>query len=164
MTGCHPVAEAAWLSAASCRVAARILEGHLEAFGRPLLGGCGTDRQAGQTAQELFAAPTVVLAHDGAADPRLIYANRAALLLWRRRWDEMVGMPSRLTAEPGERQRRAAALEQARLQDALQGYAGIRIDSAGRRFRIENARLWSLRDGQGSPCGQAAAFARWWWL
>jgi len=164
MIGGHPGAGAAWLSAASCRVAAQILEGHRQAFGRPLLAGCGAARDAGQSAQELFAAPMAVLAHDGAADPRLIYANRAALLLWCRRWDEMVGLPSRLTAEPGERQQRAAALVQARRQEALQGYAGIRIDSRGRRFRIENARLWSLRDGQGYPCGQAAAFARWWWL
>ena len=109
-------------------------------------------------------AATVVLAHDGSADPRLIYANRAALLLWRRPWSAMVGLPSRLTAEPAERQSRALALEQARRCVALEGYAGIRIDSGGRRFRIENARLWTLREPGGLPCGQAAAFANWWWL
>ena len=109
-------------------------------------------------------AATVVLAHDGSADPRLIYANRAALLLWRRPWSAMVGLPSRLTAEPAERQSRALALERARRCVALEGYAGIRIDSDGRRFRIEKARLWTLRDGDGQPCGQAAAFASWWWL
>lgn len=156
--------ESPWLSAAACEVAARILQGHLRAFGKPLLAGCGPQRDARQAAQELFAAPTVVLAHDGTTDPRLIYANRAALALWRRRWDTMVGLPSRLTAEPGERQERAVALEQARLREALQGYGGIRIDSGGRRFRIENARLWTLRDRQGTPCGQAATFALWWWL
>jgi hypothetical protein len=164
MTGGLSAGEAAWLSEASRTIASRILEGHLRAFGRPLLAGCGADRDAGQAAQELFAAPMVVLAHDGAADPRLTYANRAALLLWRRRWNTLVGLPSRLTAEPEERRQRAAALEQARLQEALQGYAGIRIDSSGRRFRIENARLWTLRDGQGRPGGQAAAFAHWWGL
>ena len=74
-------------------------------------------------------AATVVLAHDGSADPRLIYANRAALLLWRRPWSAMVGLPSRLTAEPAERQSRALALERARRCVALEGYAGIRIDS-----------------------------------
>lgn len=109
-------------------------------------------------------ATTVVLAHDGGADPRLIYANRAALGLWRRPWGAMVGLPSRLTAEPAERQSRSLALERARQFEALEGYGGIRIDSGGRRFRIENARLWTLRDGGGVPCGQAAAFGRWWWL
>jgi NAD(P)-dependent dehydrogenase (short-subunit alcohol dehydrogenase family) len=59
-------------------------------------------------AQELFASSPVLLAHDGAdpasePGPRLIYANRAALALWQRPWLQMVGMPSRLTAEPAER-------------------------------------------------------------
>ena len=76
----------------------------------------------------------------------------------------MVGLPSRLTAEPSERAGRAVALERARRCEALEGYAGIRVDSSGRRFRIENARLWTLRDPGGRACGQAAGFGRWWWL
>ncbi|MCP9834006.1 MULTISPECIES: MEKHLA domain-containing protein [unclassified Cyanobium] len=152
-----------WLSAAAIATAERLLAGHRQAFGRPLLAGVDAGRTPLQAAQELFVAATVVLSHDGAADPRLIYANRAALLLWRRPWGAMVGLPSRLTAEPAERQRRALALEQAR-RKALSGYSGIRVDSGGRRFRIQNARLWALPDGGGQPGGQAAAFSNWWWL
>jgi hypothetical protein len=153
-----------WLSQAAVATAGRLIEGHRQAFGRPLLAGVSGSCSPLQAAQELFVAATVVLAHDGGADPRLIYANRAALVLWRRPWNAMVGLPSRLTAEPAERQSRALALERARLRQALEGYGGIRVDSGGRRFRIENARLWTLRDGGGLPCGQAAAFDRWWWL
>lgn len=153
-----------WLSEAAIATAGRLLAGHRLAFGQPLLAGVQHGRSALQAAQELFVASTVVLAHDGSVDPRLIYANRAALLLWRRPWSAMVGLPSRLTAEPAERQSRAFALEQARRRQALTGYAGVRIDSSGRRFRIQKARLWTLRDGDGQPCGQAAAFATWWWL
>ena len=105
-----------------------------------------------------------VLAHDGAADPLLSYANRAALTLWRRRWSEMVDLPSRLTAEPAERRARSAVLARALRSEAIEGYGGIRIDSTGRRFAIEAACLWSLRDGTGRPCGQAARFSRWWLL
>jgi hypothetical protein len=76
----------------------------------------------------------------------------------------MVGMPSRLTAEPGERAERAQALGRAQRLAAIDDYAGIRIDSRGRRFRIEGARLWTLLDERGRPLGQAASFARWWWL
>ena len=76
----------------------------------------------------------------------------------------MVGMPSRLTAEPQERQSRALALQQALNQQAIEGYSGIRISSSGRRFQIQNARLWSLQDPDGHACGQAAAFSAWWWL
>ncbi|MDM7951897.1 MAG: MEKHLA domain-containing protein [Cyanobium sp. CZS 25K] len=153
-----------WLSDSAIATAGRLIRGHRLAFDRPLLAGVESGRSPLQAAQELFVAATVVLAHDGSADPRLIYANRAALLLWHRPWSAMVGLPSRLTAEPAERRSRAHALERARHRQALEGYAGIRIDSGGRRFRIENARLWTLREPGGLPCGQAAAFANWWWL
>jgi hypothetical protein len=76
----------------------------------------------------------------------------------------MVGLPSRLTAEPAERQGRAGALAEALRQGGIAGYGGIRIDSEGRRFRIAGTRLWSLRDGKGKTCGQAACFASWWWI
>jgi len=155
--------EAPWLSAASQACAARILEGHRRAWGRPLLA-LPADATPRLQAQELFAAAAVVLAHDGAEDPRLIYANRAALALWRRPWNAMVGLPSRLTAEPAERPARSGALAEAQRQGAIAGYGGVRVDSAGRRFRIEGARLWTLRDRAGQPCGQAACFESWWWL
>ena len=38
-------------------------------------------------------------AHDGAqTDPRFIYANKASLELWEANWDQLIGMPSRLSA------------------------------------------------------------------
>jgi hypothetical protein len=111
----------------------------------------------------------VVLAHDGSPldrgdGPRLIYANRAALNLWDRRWGEMVGMPSKLTAEPSERASRQTALTTAQQQTSFTGYRGIRINRHGRRFQINNARLWTLVDPAGQACGQAACFSSWWWL
>ena len=156
--------EAPWLGEDTIDLAALILASHHRAWGMPLVAGTGANRSHRQAAQELFSAATVVLAHDGSEDPRLIYANRAALTLWRRRWSEMVGMPSRLTAEPVERQARSAVLARALRSEAIAGYAGIRIDSSGRRFWIQGARLWTLRDGSGHACGQAAAFDSWWWL
>jgi hypothetical protein len=158
------VDDAPWLDADAIDLAALMLTSHHRAWGKPLVAGTGANRSRRQAAQELFTAATVVLAHDGAEDPRLIYANRAALTLWRRRWQQMVGMPSRLTAEPLERSARAVALARALSSEAIAGYGGIRIDSCGRRFRIEAARLWTLRNEEGFPCGQAAAFASWWWV
>ncbi|MCP9886022.1 MEKHLA domain-containing protein [Synechococcus sp. ATX 2A4] len=158
--------------------AALLLASHLEAFGRPLLAlGAGPSQLAAagdarHQAQELFAAPLVVLAHDdglaggtpAGADPRLIYANATALRLWRRPWAAMVGLPSQLTAEPAERQGREQMLALARRRQAISGYRGVRIDSCGRRFVIDGARLWTLRDSNGRDQGQAAAFSHWWWL
>jgi len=155
--------EAPWLTAASLANAGLILEGHRRTWGSPLLA-LRPGSPARLQAQELFASATVVLAHDGADDPRLIYANRAARALWRRDWPTMVGLPSRLTAEPTERQARSGALAEALRQGGMAGYGGIRIDSEGRRFRIAAARLWSLRDGAGKTCGQAACFESWWWI
>jgi hypothetical protein len=76
----------------------------------------------------------------------------------------MVGMPSRLTAEPLERQARQGALDLARRQEAIANYAGVRVNRQGRRFRIEGARLWTLQEGYGQNLGQAACFESWWWL
>jgi|GEM_PF-6558044 len=94
----------------------------------------------------------------------MIVPTAAALQLWQRPWAAMVGMPSRLTAAATERRDRARMLTQALQQHAISGYSGIRISSGGRRFQIDNARLWTLWDDQGRPSGQAAAFNRWWWL
>jgi hypothetical protein len=162
-------AAAAWLTAAAITSACRILDSHQRVFERPLIAEPAGGLVPLQRAQALFSSERLVLAHDAAdpaADPgpRLIYANRAALRLWRRPWDAMVGMPSRLTAEPGERAERAQALGRAQRLTAIGDYAGIRMDSRGRRFRIEGARLWTLLDERGRPLGQAASFARWWWL
>lgn len=167
-----------WLSPASQQLVGRLLRSHEQAFGRPLLVGLSADATPLQWSQALFAAATVVLAHEGAdpgADPgpRLIYANRAALHVWRRTWGEMVGMPSRLTAEPTERAGRALALQRVQHQRAIADYCGIRIDSCGRRFQISGARVWSLHQttggagvdhGSPAPCGQAASFSAWHWI
>jgi len=56
------------------------------------------------------------------------------------------------------------ALAEALRRGAISGYGGVRVDSSGRRFRIEGARLWTLRNEAGEACGQAAGFESWWWL
>ncbi|MEO1002366.1 MAG: MEKHLA domain-containing protein [Cyanobacteria bacterium J06638_7] len=158
-----------WLGTPQVELALRILESYGRAYGKPLLAGLAADAWGLQRAQALFAAPVVVLAHDGqdpGADPgpRLTYANRAALRLWRRPWAEMVGLPSRLTAPAAERAGRGPARRLAAARGARGDYSGIRVDSGGRRFQIRGARLWTLCDGQGRPCGQGARFSDWWWL
>ena len=156
---------APWLSPENLRWATIIQISHQRAFGRDLLPGHQSDQESiRSSSQHLFSAAGPVLAHDGGSDPALIYANAAALRLWRRRWRQMVGMPSRLTAPEQERQERAQALGSAQKMDAFHGYRGIRIDSEGRRFVINNARIWTLWDEQGECCGQAASFSNWWWI
>lgn len=164
--------QAPWLTPETITLTECIAASHRQAYGNALLAapsGSILGNHPRLLAQELFAVETVVLAHDGAAldkgeGPRLTYANRAALRLWRRNWAEMVGMPSSRTAEPAERTSRQQALSTVQAQLAIANYSGIRIDSQGRRFEITGARIWTLRDASGQPCGQAAAFSDWHWL
>ena len=160
---------APWLSGDAQAIASQLISSYWAGFGQPLITGLPGDAGGEQWAQALFAAPIVVLAHDGSPldqgdGPRLIYANRAALTLWGRSWAEMVGMPSQLTAEPTERASRQSALTAAQQETSFRGYRGIRINRHGRRFQINNARLWTLVHPTGLACGQAACFSSWWWL
>ena len=61
-------APAPWLTPGKRQLAELILSSHAQAFGRSLA----------PSAQELFSADLVVLAHDGSSDPCLTYANAAA--------------------------------------------------------------------------------------
>ena len=158
-----------WLTGDAQAIAAQLIGSYRAGFGQPLVTGLPGDASGEQWAQALFAAPIVVLAHDGSPldrgdGPRLIYANRAALTLWGRPWAEMVGMPSQLTAEPTERASRQSALAAAQQETAFRGYRGIRINRHGRRFQINNARLWTPMGPAGESLGQAACFSSWWWL
>ena len=148
---------APWQTPASQCLVSRLLLSHQRAFKRPLL-------TCGDPTKQLFGSEMAVLAHDNSPDPLLIYANATALRLWERSWQEMIGMPSRCTAEEGAREQRASALKQAQKQDAFEGYSGIRVSRTGQRFMVNNARIWTLWDDQDRYCGQAAAFSSWCWL
>ncbi len=112
-------------------------------------------------AEALFHAPFVVLSHDAAPDPLLTYGNRVALELFALSWEELIRMPSRLTAEAPDRAERARLLAAVTDRGYIDDYSGVRISRAGRRFRIEHATVWNLTDEAGRRCGQAATFREW---
>ena len=116
-------AEAPWLSPQLLGLTALLLESHQRLFQRPLVRSSGIRLAA----QELFVLDQVVLCHDGSEDPRFLYANRAALQLFSRNWEQMVGMPSRLSASANQRLSRREQLELARRQDKLENYSGVRV-------------------------------------
>lgn len=127
---------------------------------RRLLGRELADPSAG--AEWLYHhAPFVVLAHDGGADPRFIYANETAQACFEYSADELIGLPSRLSAEAPERTERQRLLDRVRRDGFIGDYSGIRIAKSGRRFRIENAIVWQLIDIDGAHHGQAATFSEW---
>jgi len=50
-------------------------------------------------ARDLYYAPFTLVSHGIQSDPILRYGNLKAQQLWAMSWDELVEMPSRLTAE-----------------------------------------------------------------
>jgi MEKHLA domain len=104
-----------------------------------------------------------VLAHNTDPDPPFIYANKAAQACFEYGWDEIVSLPSRLSAEPVDREERQRLLDSVARHGFATGYSGLRIAKSGRRFFIEDGVVWQLIDGDGDGAvrGQAATFAKW---
>jgi len=138
-------------------IARCILDSYASRLGTPLLEASG-DRAA--DAHRLMELDAVVLSHDGAKDPRFVYANRAAASLWRMPLEELIGMPSRLSAPPERRQNRSQMLSEAATAGFLRGYDGERIAKDGTRFIIRDATLWTVDGYPGGP-GQAVVFSDW---
>ncbi|MBX3617052.1 MEKHLA domain-containing protein [Nitrosomonas sp.] len=116
---------------------------------------------AQEQAYRLFHSPFVVASHSTEADPILNYGNQAALVLWEMDWQQFTQTPSRLTAEPPNREERAHMLEQAKTQGYISDYRGIRISSSGKRFLVEQAIIWTIHKPGGATIGQGATFSIW---
>lgn len=133
---------------------------HERRTGRPLIEGW-QELPREKLAETLYHAPFVLVSHGTQADPILNYGNATALNLWEMDWPAFTRTPSRLTAEPPNRDERARLLAQVTARGFIDNYSGIRISSTGKRFRIERATVWNLVDASGAPCGQAATFRDW---
>ena len=132
-----------------------LIASHRRLTGRDLIDPALASSQA---AQYLYHAPFVVLSHDATADPRFTYANLAAQERFEMPWQEIVGLPSRLSAEPLVQAERARLLAQVAMTGYIDNYSGIRITKNGRRFCIRNATVWNLVDAADHLHGQAATF------
>lgn len=158
MTSLPPDEEEPWRDASWQRRTRLLLDSYRRFLGVELIARQGDPEQQ---ARDLFEAPFVVVAHDTAADPVLMYANRTALYLWEMNLPTLLVTPSRLTAESVAREERARMLAQAREKGYIDDYCGIRIAASGRRFEIERAVVWNLVDAEARPAGQAATFSTW---
>jgi hypothetical protein len=109
-------------------------------------------------------ADFAVLSHGSEDDPIFNFANPCALDLFEMDWNTFTHLPSRKSAQAPNREERAWLLEEVTQKGFIANYAGIRISSSGKRFRIENAIVWNLADQDGRYCGQAAKFGDWTFL
>ena len=115
-------------------------------------------------AAALDNAPFALMFHNTAADPIFCYGNRTTLKLFEMSFETFTQMPSRLSAEPENREARAALLHRVAERGYIDDYSGIRISATGRRFRILRATVWNLVDENMNVKGQAAMFKDWEYL
>lgn len=135
-----------------------LLDSYAYWMGKELVSRNGTPFDQ---AECLFNSSFVVASHALQDDPVLNYGNRMALDLWEMDWHRFIRTPSRLTAEPVNREERARMLSQAEKQGYISDYRGVRISNTGKRFLIEQATIWAIQKPDGTPLGQGATFSRW---
>ena len=114
-----------------------------------------------EQSERLFHSPCIVASHGMEDDPVLNYGNQVALNLWIMDWKQFTQTPSRLTAEPINREERARMLEQAKTQGYIADYRGVRISSTGKRFQVDQAIIWNIQKPDGTALGQGATFSTW---
>jgi PAS domain-containing protein len=131
----------------------KICENYQFLSGKPIL----TKRSA-SFAQDIYQAPFALLAHTAERDPRFVYANEYALSTFCYTWRELIGKPSRLSAEAPDRQERQRLLNEVSEKGIVHDYSGIRITSDGVRFVISEATVWNVVDERAGTLGQAAMF------
>jgi hypothetical protein len=112
----------------------------------------------------LYHAPFVIVSHGTEKDPVFNYANLISQQLWQIDWESFTQMPSRLSAEPERAEDRQRLLDEAAKNGYINNYTGVRISSAGVRFKIENVLLCNLIDEDKRNIGQAAIFRSWTYL
>jgi hypothetical protein len=149
----HELPRASWVAHTQL-----LLDTFASLLGRELIDRQGSEDEQ---AERLFYSPFVIVSADASADPLLTYGNQTALGLWEMDADTLLATPARHTAEPVHRHERQRLLDRTRAQGYVDDYAGIRISSTGKRFRIEQAIVWNLTNATGAYCGQAATFDRW---
>lgn len=149
-----------WQSVPLQRHTINLLRSHRALTGRELIPGIDLADPA-MVARTVFESPRVIVSHGTEPDPVLNFGNSTALGLWEMSWDEFTRTPSRLTAEPPNRDERARLLAEVTARGFIDDYSGIRISKTGRRFRIERATVWNVTDETGVRVGQAATFDRW---
>lgn len=109
----------------------------------------------------LDAAPFALVSHDIRPDPIFNYANRVGLQLFGMTLEQFTALPSRLSAEPLEQDKRAHVMAQVSRDGYIECYCGMRIAGDGRKFMIRDTTVWNLFDENGAYYGQAAMIPQW---
>lgn len=121
----------------------------------------GASLSPADAARALYLAPFVVLSHDTQSDPHFNYANQTAQRVFEMPWAGIVGMPSRFSAEPLNREAREQLLARVAADGFIDDYSGVRITHTGQRFMVHRATVWNIFNESALIVGQAACFDEW---
>ncbi|WP_163931099.1 MEKHLA domain-containing protein [Paraferrimonas sp. SM1919] len=113
------------------------------------------------TNKSLDNAPFAVLSHGTGSDPIFNYANKAALELFEYSLEDLITLPSRLSAEAMVQSERDRLLARVSQFGYVDDYKGVRVSKSGKRFQIDKAIVWNVIDAQGNYQGQAAVLYEW---
>lgn len=133
-----------------------INENFLRLSGKPLYADPTAAADVYQWLHE--EAPYGILAHNAAADPLFIYANKHALASFQYTPDEILTVRSRLSASDQDRPERQRMLEIVLREGIVYNYSGPRVDKHGNSFTIYDGVVWQLRNKNNEVWGQAALF------
>lgn len=137
-----------------------LLKSYQRLLNRPLLEPLN-ERNLGR---QVYFADFALLSHNAETDPIFNYANQTVLYLFELSWADLITLPSRLSAEPVNREERERLLARVTADGYIEDYSGIRIAKTGKRFLIQRAVVWNVHDEQGNYHGQAAFFKNWTFL
>ncbi len=158
---CQQVNNSPWVSQKILNILDLITTSYEDTFQEPILTSIESYESNIDKGKALFNMRNPLIAHNHTKIPCLIYANAAALSLWNYEWNQMIGMPSHLTAPKNKRKQRQEILEKSLKLDKIIGYEGIRVDSNGKLFSIKNTKIWTILDKDNCVYGQAATFNNW---
>lgn len=96
-----------------------------------------------------------IASHDNSDEPLFNYANKAALLLFKMTYEQMIGLPSKVSALPVNQEERSFLLKQVAEHGFIQHYQGKRVASDQSIFHIQDATVWNLMNLDQKFCGQA---------
>ncbi|WP_461535292.1 MEKHLA domain-containing protein [Spongorhabdus nitratireducens] len=136
-----------------------LLKSYHNYFAEPLLPG--TDHDNAAALETLWNADFVVVSHGTEPDPVFNFGNPTALKLFELSFSDLTRLPSRKSAEAVSQAERDRLLAEVTEHGCIQNYTGVRVSSTGKKFFIENARVWNLYVESGAYYGQAAMFKSW---
>ncbi|MCY4044065.1 MAG: MEKHLA domain-containing protein [Cellvibrionales bacterium] len=137
-----------------------VVESYQRCYSEPMFADT---YQGSELVEKVWQAAFALVSHGTEDDPIFNFANQTALDLFEMDFETFTSLPSKQSAENEKltQTERDALLKEVTNSGCIDNYSGVRISAKGRRFFVENARVWNLTDTAGKHVGQAALLRQW---